>query len=318
MRGIAALLVVFYHAHCLLLPAQRAGAGLLTPIRAFADAGHTGVTLFFVLSAFLLSQPFLEGARRGRAPSARRFWERRALRILPLYFLAVAVATVMTAEAPADLLRGLPYLIFLNSNEDWVRSLFPYSTAWWSLATEVQFYLVLPLAGWLAASRRGRWALAAAWRSAGPSYLAQVTQRLAASSIAGQLSLALSILGRGPVFLCGIGAAWLSGRFGDRIRTAAARPRWLRAGGADALLLALVLGLGSLLSQLSSLGFFVGEASWLEWHAYEALLWSAHPAGGAAGTAALPTSLHGSARSAGSGSSPTRSTSGTIRSSTGC
>ena len=275
MRGVAALLVVFYHAHALLLPKEPAAPGaLLVPLRAYADAGHTGVTLFFVLSAFLLSQPFLEGARRGRVPSIRRFFERRALRILPLYFLAVVIATVMLAEAPGDLLRGLPYLVFLNSNIESVTSLFPYSTAWWSLATEAQFYLVLPLAGWLATSRRGRWVLAAGLALAAAAYLALVTHRVQASTIAGQLSLALSVVGRAPVFLCGIGAAWLSGRWGDRIRTAAARSPWLRAGGADALLLALVLGLGFLLARLASVGFFVAEGSWLEWHAYEALLWS--------------------------------------------
>jgi peptidoglycan/LPS O-acetylase OafA/YrhL len=276
MRGVAALLVVVYHAHSLLRPKEpEVPTGLLAPLRAFVEEGHTGVTLFFVLSAFLLSRPFLEGARRGTAPSARRFWVRRALRILPLYFLAVAVATVLSAKTPADLLHGLPYLFFLNSQAEWVTSLFPYSTAWWSLATEAQFYLVLPLAGWLAVSRRGRWALAAALALGGAAYLALVTQRLRVSSVGGQLSLTLSILGRAPAFVFGIGSAWLSGRYGERIRAATGRSRWFGAGGADALLAALVLGLGLLLLHLTPIGFFVAEAYWVEWHAYEALLWSA-------------------------------------------
>lgn len=275
MRGIAALLVVGFHADSMLRPVKHdPSAGLLAPLRAFVSEGQTGVTLFFVLSAFLLSQPFLVGARRGRAPNAWRFWERRALRILPLYFLAVGVATVMSAQAPADLLRGLPYLVFLNLHAPWVTSLFPYSPAWWSLATEVQFYLVLPLAGWLATSRPGRWALGALIAFSAAVFAAFAAERLAMASLAAHFSVLQSLVGRAPVFLCGVAAAWLWVWHGGRLREAAGRVRWLSLGGADAALLLLLLGLGFLLLRVHSMGYFIAESRWAVWHLYEGLLWT--------------------------------------------
>ena len=276
LRGIAALLVVAYHADALLRPLETSPpAGLLAPLRAFIFEGHTGVTLFFVLSAFLLSRPYLLGARTGHAPSARRFFERRALRILPLYVLAVAVATGMLAASPGDLLHGLPYLLFLHANGAWVTSLYPYSAAWWSLATEVQFYLLLPLAGGLAVKRPGRVLLAVAAAVYAAALFAFDTHRIGANQVEPQLALCLSVFGRGSAFLGGIAAAWLCERHGPRIREAAARSTWLRRGGADLLLAALVLALGLLLAQVAQLGFWVAETRWHAWHVLEALLWTA-------------------------------------------
>src|SRR2546429_671565 len=84
----------------------------------------------------------------GRAPLAhggrRDYYAGRALGILPLYYSAVLVATVLSAVRLSDLVRGLPYLAFLNAVGLTIPML-PYTRDWWSLATEVQFYLVLPL-----------------------------------------------------------------------------------------------------------------------------------------------------------------------------
>lgn len=115
-----------------------------------------GVALFFVLSGFLLSRPWLAAARTGApSPALGRYFWKRALRILPVYVLAVVIALGLI-RANADL--GL---------RDWVRTLLmldiytrpnlPHGlTQMWSLATEVAFYLVLPALMWALApgSRR--------------------------------------------------------------------------------------------------------------------------------------------------------------------
>ena len=126
-------------------------------------AGHAlarldvGVALFFALSGFLLSQPLFRAAAEGRpAPRTAAFLWRRALRILPAYWLLVVLA-----------------MSFLPGNEDvtpgdWLRFLGLaqlYSRGWtgsgidhaWSLCTEVAFYLVLPalVAGLLRVSGSG-------------------------------------------------------------------------------------------------------------------------------------------------------------------
>ena len=104
-----------------------------------------GVAVFFVLSGFLLFRPFAYAVANGaRRPGARRYLWRRALRILPAYWLTVLVCL---AVLPGD--AGVP-------REDWLR----FATLTqiyerghlqaglghtWSLATEAAFYLLLPL-----------------------------------------------------------------------------------------------------------------------------------------------------------------------------
>jgi len=81
LRGIAIALVYFHHIDGFVAPAGT-GARESIPFLAwaFVTAGHTGVSLFFVLSAFLLSLPFLKEAAGGRHLSRSEFYERRALR----------------------------------------------------------------------------------------------------------------------------------------------------------------------------------------------------------------------------------------------
>jgi peptidoglycan/LPS O-acetylase OafA/YrhL len=117
-----------------------------TPIYlSFVHAGHTGVDLFFVLSAFLLSRPFLDDGLGGRRVRLRDYFVRRALRILPLYWTAVLVGTALSASRRADLLRGVPHILFLSWIPPLAAPIAPYGAVWWSLETEIQFYLLLPL-----------------------------------------------------------------------------------------------------------------------------------------------------------------------------
>ena len=82
LRGLAILLVVSYHISLLEIGTKVVPASIPYP-RSFVRAGHTGVSLFFVLSALLLSQPFITGARGGRRVVRRRYFARRALRTCP-------------------------------------------------------------------------------------------------------------------------------------------------------------------------------------------------------------------------------------------
>ena len=75
---------------------------------AFIGAGHTGVSLFFILSGFLLSPPFLREAWGGRRADRRAYLERRALRILPGYWFAVLTASIVLSNGrPAEMLHGV-------------------------------------------------------------------------------------------------------------------------------------------------------------------------------------------------------------------
>src|SRR3989442_11065883 len=101
VRGIAVLLVFAFHADIFVrFPFIEPRSTLAT---AFVRAGYTGVDLFFVLSAFLLSLPFFVEAAGGKRVVVREYFVRRALRILPLYYFAVLVGTVLSASHLLDL-----------------------------------------------------------------------------------------------------------------------------------------------------------------------------------------------------------------------
>lgn len=276
LRGWAMVLVYTFHLNGTVARRASGAADDPTPLSAFVLAGHTGVSLFFVLSAFLLALPFLAEADGGRRLSRPAYATRRALRILPLYWTAVVIAAVLSADQLADLARGLPYLVFLNSLSDWSTPLLPYSGAWWSLGTEAQFYLVLLLLPLLLASRAGRVAgvlLLLAWTAA---YVAFLTRALHMDTITGQIRLAYSLFGRAPLFLCGIAAAALYRRHGATWRARLAEWPLLRRGGADAILLAGLLTLGLLLQWVIVIGPSKAEGPPLHaWHILEGVLWSA-------------------------------------------
>lgn len=150
LRGWAILLVVGFHYFGILGLAERVDNPLWVTL---LGGGNSGVTLFFVLSGFLLSRPFLQGLRDGQQVSIRRFYTARFFRIVPLYYAAVLLAWLMTQKAAA-----LKALLFIPIGFQ----AFPFSVPWWSLCTEIQFYLLLPWVMWLLRYRTGRWLIAGA------------------------------------------------------------------------------------------------------------------------------------------------------------
>ena len=93
LRGVAVALVLVVHAAGGMLEPGEANETVQSFWRALeplVGMGGTGVHLFFVLSGFLLFLPF---ARHllvdGRRPSTSHFYKRRALRIIPAYWLAL-------------------------------------------------------------------------------------------------------------------------------------------------------------------------------------------------------------------------------------
>jgi peptidoglycan/LPS O-acetylase OafA/YrhL len=122
------------------------------------SGGFLGVDLFFVLSGYLITSLLLaELADSGRI-DLKRFWIRRARRLLPAAFLLIAVCLVVAAVfLPGDLarLRGDALAAFAYVN-NWHQVLADrsYFSAFerpslvqhlWSLAIEEQFYLLWPL-----------------------------------------------------------------------------------------------------------------------------------------------------------------------------
>jgi peptidoglycan/LPS O-acetylase OafA/YrhL len=152
LRAIAALAVVVTHVS---FQTGAVGQGLAGAVAARLDSG---VAVFFVLSGYLLTSPYIKAANaRKPAPSPRRYLWHRALRILPAYWVACVAALLFVPQnrnvPPGTVTRNLA-LIQIYRPGDLLQGF----TQTWSLATEAAFYVLLPLlaAAMVRSLRRGR------------------------------------------------------------------------------------------------------------------------------------------------------------------
>ncbi len=146
MRALAALAVVGFHAFAI---SGFSGTAALGAVTSRLDLG---VTVFFLLSGFLLYRPYVAVRLEGRAPMPlRRFYGRRLLRIVPAYWLALTVLALGPGVGGGVLSvpGGLRYYLFAQnlSADTVVQGIGPA----WTLCVELGFYAVLPLYAVLAA-----------------------------------------------------------------------------------------------------------------------------------------------------------------------
>jgi peptidoglycan/LPS O-acetylase OafA/YrhL len=154
VRGVAAAIVFIYHY----------GGGARSSDFAFHIVGKTihlgwvGVSLFFVLSGFLITGILLDSMHRPKWRAT--FYIRRALRIFPLYYFALlgAILVALLLNTPWSSISPLwPLFFYLQDIPEmvhaWLLSPLLVVGHFWSLAVEEQFYLVWPFL-LLLASRR--------------------------------------------------------------------------------------------------------------------------------------------------------------------
>lgn len=171
LRGLAISLVVWYHAWLV--------SGFSIGVMNFiAEAGFLGVDLFFFISGFCLFYPYARAKMQGTPmPATRRFFLRRAAKILPSYLLALTVFAAVYRDrfaSPGDAAMQIAsHLSFFHTlNPDTFGGI---SGPLWTIGVEAQFYFVFPLVcmafsrrplvtyfGMVALSESYRFALAAA------------------------------------------------------------------------------------------------------------------------------------------------------------
>jgi peptidoglycan/LPS O-acetylase OafA/YrhL len=154
VRGVAILLVLLFHFQGVRPP--WVPKFLTYPM----VIGWSGVDLFFVLSGFLITRILI--ATRGSSNYFSAFYARRALRILPLYLLAVflcfrvGLPLADRLRIPVEADRTVEPWFWLHVS-NWAsafgRDVEPLSH-FWSLAIEEQFYAVWPLVVLLVPRRR--------------------------------------------------------------------------------------------------------------------------------------------------------------------
>lgn len=133
LRALAIIIVVIYHAGIMGFP-------LPGGVHRF---GWIGVDLFFVLSGYLIGGQLLAPLARGRPIDVRRFFARRFLRIIPAYFVILAVYAFLPSWREYPEMSPLWKFVVSMQNIG-LHGGTAFSHAW-SLAVEDQFYLLLPL-----------------------------------------------------------------------------------------------------------------------------------------------------------------------------
>ena len=145
LRAIAALSVFFFHAVGFYARGSTQG-NAIGPYVARLDVG---VSIFFVLSGFLLYRPFAKARREGgRRPALIPYAWRRTLRIVPAYWVALTVATLVLGLPGVLTLTGVPVFYGFLQVYDPDTALKGLGQCW-TLCVEVAFYAFLPLWAWI-------------------------------------------------------------------------------------------------------------------------------------------------------------------------
>jgi len=145
LRAIAALVVVIHHffayANPLFYP-------IITPgLKEYTDTGRYGVSLFFVLSGFVITRILIN--TKTEENYFKSFYFRRILRIAPLYYLFLVVwyyiTPFLTHENIISFNLQLPYYLYLQNIVEYFGLGHEGPIHYWSLAVEEHFYLFWPV-----------------------------------------------------------------------------------------------------------------------------------------------------------------------------
>ena len=230
MRGLAILSVLTWH--YLVCQAQAEPGSLTAYGLRLLSLTWAGVDVFFVLSGFLLGGALLDN--RHAANYFRAFYARRFCRIVPLYFVMLALFAAAATLGLDHEAAGYRWL-FADSLPMWTYATFTHNFAmvsasafgpnWmsvtWSLAVEEQFYLLLPLFIRVVAPAALPWALVTVVASA-PLVRGMLLASYADASLAGYVLLPA----RWDALFLGVLVAWALRRAHFR-QLAIARASWL-------------------------------------------------------------------------------------------
>ncbi|HZI30784.1 MAG TPA: acyltransferase [Candidatus Binatia bacterium] len=160
LRAVSILMVLFHHVTK--YPAQHW-------LQTLQENGRYGVAFFFVISGFLICTLFLREEEGNGRIDLWKFYGRRALRLLPLYYAALLLQAVTvfalhlyTPENEQIFREKLPAYLFYYSNWLATATQGPFFQSW-SLAVEEQFYLAFGLLLFFVRRRLVVGAVLAAW-----------------------------------------------------------------------------------------------------------------------------------------------------------
>jgi peptidoglycan/LPS O-acetylase OafA/YrhL len=150
MRAISILLVIAGHS------ISHVPRWLKIPAPTYILFAHTGVSVFFVISGFLITSLLLKELRATGTIGLKRFYLRRAFRIFPAFYLYLGVVFVLTVTGVFRVpLRTFFFAAIYTSNYYFGGGgAFVGLQHLWSLCVEEQFYLLWPAVLLLLGKRR--------------------------------------------------------------------------------------------------------------------------------------------------------------------
>lgn len=223
LRGWMLLAVIVWHtagwAVSVRHPAPEPDFGQYgTTIGAALQATQISVWVFFALSAYLLSRPFVAaafGQARG-FPDPGRYVRHRIGRVVPAMWAVMVIALVMYGT--------------LGSSTGDIVAMFGFSQVWqpaavngavghaWSMDVEAVFYVALPLVGWLCWSAMRRWKGIGGWLAVAILLVVAVVATVLCSTwLPAETPPMHSPIGALVAFLPGVAFAVLEIRLGTRI-----------------------------------------------------------------------------------------------------
>lgn len=148
IRALACLAVIGHHINQRL--AMEAQSNFIKELQSFFLMGNTGVSVFFVLSGFLLSYPFWKKYLDNKSfPSIKDYAIKRAARIMPGFYIALvtsmAVILLLKIDTPDFGVRFLAGFTFMAGFN--YKTFFPsdINGPLWSISFEVFCYFIMPL-----------------------------------------------------------------------------------------------------------------------------------------------------------------------------
>jgi peptidoglycan/LPS O-acetylase OafA/YrhL len=144
LRGIAAIIVVFYHLYGNLK--QQVSSWLPSILDTLLSHGNIGVQIFFVISGFVIA--YSVGDKQINLRYIGRFALRRSIRLDPPYWLSIITAIFLTYLSTAlfsEIHRELPSTIKILTHLVYMQDMLGYgniNAVYWTLCLEVQFYLL--------------------------------------------------------------------------------------------------------------------------------------------------------------------------------
>ena len=276
VRALAAVWVMLFHVNAFAGPRVLSvyPFGVRIDLHPLLTVGWLGVTLFFVLSGFLLTTHLLDALARRQERVLPRYFLARVRRVIPAYWaqLAILFAVALAIQhSPPAWTRYIPlHLAMLHNVSE--KASYAINSVYWTLPIEFAFYLVLPIIAVRLA--RLEMAGAARWKALVLLYAA---------------ALGVSIAYRYVVFpLGGTNIAWISNQLPGTIdqfvigTVMAAQWRWWRMSGAapaialrfsNMLLLAGLAGMVAMIYYLDGIHetFWLGHPAVYYWYSINAL-----------------------------------------------